>query len=74
MHVRPAMYGVPLRGKLEKILQQQMPVLGRDAFGMELHAVHGQRLVREAHDQPVAVSAVTLSASGMVSRSTTSEW
>ena len=29
-------------------------MLGRDAFGMELHAVHGQRLVRRAHHQAVA--------------------
>src|SRR5215212_1591352 len=54
MHVRTAMRGVPLRGQLEKVLQQQMAVLRRDAFRMELHAVHGKRLVREAHDQAVA--------------------
>src|SRR6185369_598792 len=54
MGLRPAMRGVPLRGKLEKILQHQMAVLGRDAFGMKLHAVHRQRFVREPHDQTVA--------------------
>ena len=30
-----------------------MAVLGGDAFGMKLHAMHGSVLVREPHDQPV---------------------
>ena len=44
---------IPLRGEVEKILQDQVAVLRRDAFGMELHAVHRQRCVRQSHHQPV---------------------
>src|SRR5690242_12669693 len=45
--------GVPGCGQVKEVLQNDMAVLGRDAFGMELHAVHRQGLVRETHDQPV---------------------
>src|SRR5215467_11496605 len=48
-----AVCGVPLRGNLEKILQHQMAVLGRNALGMKLDAVDRQRRVRKAHDQVV---------------------
>src|SRR4051812_38893955 len=50
----PAGLRVPGRGEIEKILQDRMAVLGCDAFGMKLHAVHGQRLVRGAHHQAIA--------------------
>src|SRR5215510_16293025 len=45
--------GVPGGGQVEKILQDDMAVLGRDAFRMELHAVHRQGLVCQTHDQLV---------------------
>src|SRR3982074_3556112 len=45
--------GIPLGREREKILQHEMPVLGGDAFGMELHAVNGQRPMGEAHHQAV---------------------
>ena len=45
--------GIPRGGDVEKILQHQMAVLGGDAFGVELHAVHRQLLVHQPHDQPV---------------------
>src|SRR4030088_1073350 len=45
--------GMPLGREREKILQHEMPVLGGDAFGMELHAVNGQRPMGEAHHQAV---------------------
>ncbi len=32
--------GVPLDGDVEEILQKLVAVLGSDAFGMELHAMH----------------------------------
>src|SRR5688572_29914372 len=35
---------------LEEVLQDLVTVLGGDALGMELHAVDGQRLVAQAHD------------------------
>src|SRR5262245_12764859 len=44
---------IPQRGQIEKILQNQMPVLGGDAFGMELNAVHRQGAMREPHHQTV---------------------
>ena len=44
---------VPRRGNVEKVFQHQMAVLGRDAFGMKLHAVHRQFRVRESHDHAV---------------------
>jgi len=36
----PARRGIPVRSDVEEILQNEMSVLGCDAFGMELHAVH----------------------------------
>ena len=44
---------VPGRGEIEEILQQQMAVLGGDAFRMELHPVHRQARMREPHHQAV---------------------
>ena len=41
------------RGKIEKILQHQVAVLGGDAFGMKLHAVHGQASRASAHHETV---------------------
>src|SRR5664279_106853 len=45
---------VPGGGEIDKILQHQMAVLGGDALGMELHAVHRQGGMRQAHHQTVA--------------------
>src|SRR4051794_6617272 len=50
----PAGLRVPGRGEIEKILQNRVAVFGRDAFGMKLHAMNRQRLVRSAHHQAVA--------------------
>src|SRR6266516_3455244 len=49
----PAGLGIPGRGKLEKILQDQMPVLRGDAFRVELHAMDRQPRVRNAHDEMI---------------------
>src|SRR5262245_15054777 len=49
----PVGVGVPGHGQIEEILQNDMAVLGRDAFRMELHAMHREGLVCEAHDQLV---------------------
>src|SRR5262249_17799378 len=49
----PVAVGVPGSGQVEEILQNDVAMLGRDAFRMELHAVHRQGLVREPHDQSV---------------------
>src|SRR5689334_12280678 len=49
----PAGGCVPRRCEVEKIFQEQMPVLGGDAFGMKLHAVHRQLPMREPHHQAV---------------------
>src|SRR6202158_3288859 len=48
-----ALRRVPLGGEIEKILQNGLAVLGGDAFGMELHAVHRMLLVRHRHHEPV---------------------
>src|SRR5260221_6306631 len=48
-----ALRRVPLRGEIEKILQNGLAVLGGDAFRMELHAVHRVFLVRYRHHQAV---------------------
>src|ERR1700722_8165964 len=45
--------GVPLRGDLEEIPQQQMAMLGSDAFRMKLYPVNGKPLVSKSHDQSV---------------------
>ena len=42
-----------LAGDLQEVLQDLVAVLRRDALGMELHAVHGMRLVLQAHDQVI---------------------
>src|ERR1700744_535475 len=44
---------VPRRCQTQEIPDHQVTVLGGDAFGVKLHAVHGMGGVREAHDQPV---------------------
>src|SRR5437763_903209 len=44
---------VPGRGDVEEILQDEMAVLGGDAFRVKLHAVHRQPGVRETHHQAV---------------------
>src|SRR6516225_1331994 len=44
---------VPRGGEVEKILQQQMTLLGGDAFGMKLHAVHRQLSMRKPHHEAV---------------------
>src|SRR5680860_156577 len=40
-------------GKVEEIGEQLMPVFRGDAFGMELHAMHGIACVLQAHDHAV---------------------
>src|SRR6202161_3916771 len=45
--------GVPLRGDLKEIPQEQMAMLGSDAFRMKLHAVNRKPLVGKSHDQSV---------------------
>ena len=40
-------------GGLKEVGKQCMAVLGGDAFGMELHAMHGMLPVLQAHDQAV---------------------
>src|SRR5438874_12459349 len=49
----PARLGVPGGGELEEILQDHVPLLRGDAFGVELHAVDRQARVRNTHDQPI---------------------
>src|SRR5262249_14796530 len=44
---------VPGGGKIEKILQDEMAVLGGDALGMKLHAVHRQGAMLQRHHQAV---------------------
>src|SRR5260370_28643001 len=44
---------IPRRRDLEEILEDEMAMLGGDAFGMKLHAVHRQPGMRKPHDQPV---------------------
>src|ERR1700730_4904678 len=48
-----ALRRVPLGGEIEKILQNGLAVLGGDAFGMELHAVHRVLLMRHRHHEAV---------------------
>src|SRR6185436_7069812 len=50
----PAGLCVPRGGKVEKILQDRVAVLRRDALRVKLHPMHRQRLVRGAHHQTVA--------------------
>src|ERR1700722_1817638 len=45
---------VPLGGEIEEILQDEMAVLGRDAFGVKLHPVHRQAAMLQRHHQAVA--------------------
>src|SRR6188508_1799729 len=45
--------GIPGGSDIQKILQYQMPVLGSDAFGMELHAVNRKRVVNKSHHELV---------------------
>jgi hypothetical protein len=41
-------------GDVEEVGEERVAVLGGDAFGMKLHAVHGMRLVLQAHDDGLA--------------------
>src|ERR1035437_8829034 len=50
---RPAALLVPGGGEIEEILQHQMTVLGGNALGMKLHAVHRQARMRETHHQAI---------------------
>src|SRR5260370_23705559 len=43
--------GLPIPGDVEEVLQDQVTVLGRDAFGVKLHPVHGQAVMLERHHQ-----------------------
>ena len=42
--------GARLRLSFRKLAQQFVALLGQDRFGVELHALDGQRLVAHAHD------------------------
>src|SRR5690349_14920650 len=61
-------------GEVEEIGEQGMPMLGGNAFGMELHPVHGMVLVLQAHDEPFGLcgdeelvgQAVTLHHQGVI--------
>src|SRR5215469_7826559 len=68
---------VPCGGEIEKIFQQQMALLGGDAFGVKLHAVHRQLSMRKPHHQAVlgfgsemkiARHALALDHQGMIAR------
>src|ERR1035441_3742428 len=50
---RPAALLVPGGGEIEEILQHQMTVLGGNALGMKLHAVHRQARMRETPHQAI---------------------
>src|SRR6202035_4682725 len=52
-YLTPSGRRVPGRGDIEKVLQQQMAVLRRDALGMELHAVHRQLRMSKPHHHAV---------------------
>ena len=71
---RPAR-ALKARGDLEEILEDAVAVLGGDAFGMELHAVHriGSRW-RTPMITPSSVWAVASRSSGMLSGAIVSEW
>src|SRR6516225_472553 len=49
----PSGRAIPCLRDVEKIFQEQMTVLGGDAFGVELHAVHRQPVMRKPHHQTV---------------------
>src|SRR6516225_8762149 len=49
----PSGRAIPGLRDVEKIFQKQMSVLGGDAFGVELHAVHRQPFMRKPHHQSV---------------------
>src|SRR5262249_6562957 len=49
----PSGRAIPRFGDFEKVLEQQMTVLGGDAFGVELHAVHRKPLMRKPHHKTV---------------------
>src|SRR5580658_8699673 len=44
---------IPTRGNVEKVFQQEMAMVRRDALGMKLYAVHRQAAMREPHDKTV---------------------
>src|SRR5262249_30938065 len=47
----PARRGIPIRRNLKEILQDGVPVIGGNALGVELHAVHRQLAVGKPHDK-----------------------
>src|ERR1700720_602978 len=49
----PSARAIPRLRNVEEIFQEQMTVLRRDAFGMELHAMHRQPVMRKPHHQTV---------------------
>src|SRR5262245_14165075 len=49
----PAGRGIPLRGYVEKILQDQVAMLGGDALGMELDTVNRVAAMMHPHDQMI---------------------
>src|SRR6267154_5476241 len=49
--------GVPLRSKLEKVLEDEVAVFGRDAFGVELHAMNRQGLMLQPHHKIIRLRA-----------------
>src|SRR5579883_1095806 len=51
--VPPPARGVPCRGDVEEVPQDEVAVLGGDALGGELNAVCRQPLVRKSHDQAI---------------------
>ncbi len=46
---------VPLGRKSEEILKNTQPMFGRDAFGVELHAMRGKLFVRKPHDETIGL-------------------
>src|SRR5215475_6947078 len=44
---------VPRRRDVEEVLEDQMAILGRDAFGVELDAMHRKPPMREAHHEAI---------------------
>src|SRR3984885_13391919 len=60
----PAGRTIPGRGDVEKVFQHQVAVIRRNAFGVELHAVHRKFRMREPHDK----SAVGIRGDGQFAR------
>src|SRR5260370_20791413 len=49
----PCVRAVPGLRDFEKVFQEQMAVLGRNALGMKLHAVHRQPAMCDTHDETI---------------------